>query len=606
MAKIQGISKSSLWNAWKEVRKQLSRMHLRDVTDYIEYDIDPAWWILRLCREIEGGDYEPATVHRFTLAKKMGFSRRMTQPSIPDLVVYRAVVDYLYLKAKKFEKEHVYFAQNTLSKRVRVIEQEHSEVEPTYRFVSGSALREWIEYDQYRKRLLQDEVFPFIVLTDITNFFDTVLYDRVADALHEIRVDRKLVGLLFFILERLSIRDPFNESPRIGIPVDEFDCSRTLAHMVLFPHDERMTRIRGENAYVRWMDDQNFGAQSYADGLKILQQCGHSLMKLHLTPNAGKSKVLNFDQASRHFHFDTNAALDVIQDMPRKSKVEREAVRSALRKTWRESKVREGTGEWGKVLRRFYRLAGLCGAKLFQKRAQRDVLNEPTLADRISDYIRVTGTAGDYLRFVHELWEHPEQVYPDVNRVMMEGLLLVEPSKEDSQEILHFAADLLDGKLKIVGWKQCAALAPLLILRYGDRRSLPRLKRHTQRLKDSHHPAIAKAVVAVYASFGKDEYREVVNAASRLQDNYLAHFLQMLNTSREYREVPTRFKIRRELINDTVAARKRVDIRKLLALRLLKLNDRKAVKRWVDESREWILRQNISDFEKALVNRLLA
>lgn len=130
-------------------------------------------------------------------------------------------------------------------------------------------------------------------------------------------MDRNLVGLLFFLLERLSIRDAFNESPRIGLPVDEFDCSRTLAHMVLFPHDDRMVACVTEGAYVRWMDDQNFGASSYAAGLNILKQCGDSLARLHLTPNTAKSQIMTLAEASRHFHFDVNAALDAVEQMPR-------------------------------------------------------------------------------------------------------------------------------------------------------------------------------------------------------------------------------------------------------------------------------------------------
>lgn len=77
MPKVQGITKASLWKSWRNVRKQLSRTLLRDVTDFVEYDIDPDWWIKRLLVDIEAGHYEPTTVHRFSVAKKMGFSRRM-------------------------------------------------------------------------------------------------------------------------------------------------------------------------------------------------------------------------------------------------------------------------------------------------------------------------------------------------------------------------------------------------------------------------------------------------------------------------------------------------------------------------------------------------
>lgn len=606
MPKIQGITKSSLWSAWRNIRKQISRTYLRDVTDFVEYDIDPDWWIKRLLRDVEDGRYEPAKVYRFSLAKKMGFSRRMTLPSVPDLVLYRAAVDHLYQKAKRLEQKHVYFAQNTLSKKVRELGKGGGDNDPVYDYVSGSALVRWLEFDQYRKRLLQNKLHPFIVLTDITNFFDTILYDRVADALHGIRVDRNLVGLLFFILERLSIREAFNESPRIGLPVEDFDCSRALAHMVLFPHDERMAELVGEGAYVRWMDDQNFGVQSYSEGLNVLKQCGHSLARIHLTANASKSKILSLAEASRHFHFDINAELDVIQEMPRKTTVERRAVGTALRIVWRANKTFEGKGEWGKVLKRFYRLAGISGARFLRNRALNDVLKEPTLTERIADYIRVTSSAGEYVDFMQRLWTHKEQVYPDVNQFLAEGMLKIEPTRTESHLIRRIASGLLRGDYQVPGWQRCAALAPLLILRFGDRRSLPLLKRLVSELDRVPHPAIAKAVVAVYASYGVAEYKSAKNAASHLRDNYLAHFLRMLHTSLQYETVPERFKIRREPVPDTVSGRKRIDVRKLLVIRLLKLNRNKSVADWVRDAKQYMAAQDVSDFDKQLVLRLLS
>lgn len=605
MPKIQGITKKSLWTSWKNVRKQLSRTFIRDVTDFVEYDIDPDWWIKRLLSDIEAGRYEPATVHRYSVAKKMGFSRCMTFPSIPDLVLYRAVVDQLYAKAKRREKKHVYFAQNTLARKVHQIEQD-DDVDTVYRFTSGSALATWLKYDQYRKHLFLDKVYPFIVTTDITNFFDTILYDRVADALHDIRVDRNLLGLLFFILERLSIRDAFNESPRIGLPVDEFDCSRTLAHMVLFPHDNRMVEYVEEGAYVRWMDDQNFGVSSYAEGLNILKQCGTSLARLHLTPNAAKSRIMRLDEASRHFHLDVNAEIDAVEKMPKETALQRRAIRRALGQVWRNCRQYEKRGgEWGKVMKRFYRLAGISGARFLRHRAVLDILREPTLTDRVADYMRVTSTATEYLNFVLRLWKHEEQVYPDINQILTESLLKLEPGADEARAIRQIASALLSGEYSMPGWQHCAALAPLLILRYGDRRSLRLLKRFVNNLEDVPHPAIAKAVVAVYVSYGPDKYQEAVKAASRLQDNHLGHFLRMLAVSTQYEIVPDRFRIRRDPVYDPVAGKKRIDTRKLLVLRFLLLNEGRAVKKWIRDTSQWMIKQEVSDFDKQLVAKLL-
>ena len=610
MPKIRGINKSSLWNAWKNIRKQLSRTSLRDITDYIEFDIDPEWWIKKLVKDIESGRYEPNSPHRFTLGKKLGFSRQMTFPHIPDLVLYRAVTYYIYKRAKRLEKDHVYFAVETLSRRQNELSTDNAN-ESEYTFLSESSFKKWLKFDQYRKRLLLGKIYPYIILTDISNYFDSILYDRVVNLIHKISVDQNIVGLLLFILERLSIRDAFNESPRIGLPVDEFGCSRILAHMVLFPHDERMVKLVGEKAYVRWMDDQSFGASSFAEGLNVLKSCNRSLSRIHLTPNVSKSKILSFKQAYRYFHFDVNKELDKIESNAKLTKIKpfttsrRRLIRKEVGVTWRRSrKFEQDGGEWGKVLKRFYRLAGIGGARFLRHRAMRDILQEPTIAGRVSDYMRVTGDARQYADFVSRLQAHEEQIYPDVNRALAEGLLRVEAQGQDARRYRNLALNLLAKRHDFPGWEACVAIAPLLILRFGDRRSLPRFKKIIQQL-DSTPPAIGKAVAVVYASYGIEEYKEVVRAASKLRNNYLSEFLRMLAAALEYTNVPERFKIRRQPVYDAVAGQEQIDMRKILVLRLLRLNRDRSVEKWIEDTRQWMQKQNISSFDKSLVEKLL-
>src|SRR5688500_2438720 len=108
---IRGISYSSLWAAWKEIRKVLKRSSQRDVVDFIDYDIDPDTWINRLLLELQSGVYEPRRPERFPQGKSKGFSRTLTLPAVPDLVLYRAIIDHCYergLKARR-QRKHVYF-----------------------------------------------------------------------------------------------------------------------------------------------------------------------------------------------------------------------------------------------------------------------------------------------------------------------------------------------------------------------------------------------------------------------------------------------------------------------------------------------------------------
>ena len=80
----------------------------------------------------------------------------------------------------------------------------------------------------------------------------------------------------------------------------------------------------------------------------------------------------------------------------------------------------------------------------------------------------------------------------------------------------------------------------------------------------------------------------------------------MIDLSLQYEAVPERFKIRREPVYDSVAGMKRIDMRKLLVLRLLRLNDEKAVRKWVRDTRDWMAKLDVSAFDKNLVKRLLA
>src|SRR5712672_777075 len=120
MAPIKGISKSSLWNTWKIIRAEIRISSIRDVIDFVDFDVDPDKWIQTLLNQISSGRYEPATPFRFTIGKSNGFSRTITQPAIPDLVLYRTIVDSIYRRALKREHRHVYFKREQLQQAQRI------------------------------------------------------------------------------------------------------------------------------------------------------------------------------------------------------------------------------------------------------------------------------------------------------------------------------------------------------------------------------------------------------------------------------------------------------------------------------------------------------
>lgn len=607
--RIIGVSKSSLWLAWKEVRAELRNATVRDVIDFLDYDIEPEIWITRLLRQISSGTYEPHAPLRFPLAKSGSFKRILTFPMIPDLVLYRAIADYVHKKAKRQQQPHVYYRRGDFHKATRAAqqaaEQEMQKLAADYRFTAVHSFLNWLNYAQYRKHLIVKKVFPFIVICDITNFFNSVLHAEVSNAFRSFPIPSRLIGLLFFLLERLAIRADYSDSPGIGLPVDEFECSRTIANLVLFSHDRGIVKVVGKDAYVRWMDDQVIGVKSRAGGLRLLATLEESLSNLYLTPNANKSGVLTLSDAKLYFHLDTNAALDVLETRIAKRYARRRALVRELSRTWRLALRNEGKGQWGQIQRRVYRLAGLTRARFLRRRASKDLLENPTLAERISDYMRCSGSVTEYLKFLNSILAHKEQIHDDVALVLIESLLRLEASGANARSILRSAETVIGEISRRKRTALFAAPACLLILRFGDRRQISILRRCFQEDRKGMPSQAIRAAAIVHASYGREEFHRVRRAAAVLLLNPLASMVRLVLRILKLAEVPERYKARLQVRRDSVSGRRYLDMRILLAARLLGLNRRKAVRSWLKSWVDTVKKQGISAFDKRLTGRLL-
>ena len=131
--------------------------------------------------------------------------------------------------------------------------------------------RAWLHYSQYRKLLIFKRVYPFIVTTDITNFFDTVLHDKLAECFHSIAAPPRMIGLLFFCWNASQYGKPSRIPRVLGY---QWTNSIVLASLLTcFSTRTTIESLDGVcDAYVRWMDDQNIGVHTRAEGLETLRR----------------------------------------------------------------------------------------------------------------------------------------------------------------------------------------------------------------------------------------------------------------------------------------------------------------------------------------------
>lgn len=235
-----------LRSTWKAIREGLKRAEARDSLDYLEFDLLADQKIKTLRAEVISGSYIPSEPGAFELAKERGAYRVMSILTAEDALIFRHLVDDIYRHAQKDEPPGVFFAQGQPT--VPVGPELKSLVGTTADFYE-SGWHLWIRYHQYRSKTLLSAILPVLVVTDVTNYFESIQHDLLMEYLSPLGISRKSVGLLGKLLERFKPNSGHSPTPRVGLPVDQHDCSRALGHIFLFEHDRRIVSLAGNNHY---------------------------------------------------------------------------------------------------------------------------------------------------------------------------------------------------------------------------------------------------------------------------------------------------------------------------------------------------------------------
>lgn len=612
---IPGVTKTALWKSWKEVRERIRDSSLRDIVDFIEFDVEPDKWIGVLLTDLRRGSYLPSAPRRFPLGKSKGFSRWMTLPDVRDLVVFHAIATQVVNRASRhhtkpkhvyFQRDHITKAQVAAMKEAKTLLPPPPQVEAgagDYVPMSRAGYKNWLRFHQYRKWLLFEKIYPFIIKTDITNFFDSIAHAQIEAVLFELGFQRNVVGLLLLLLERLSIRDSYSPAPRVGIPVDEFDCSRCLAHVVLFSHDERMVKLLGEEAYTRWMDDQVFGLPDEGACYRALAELNSSLRRMHLTPNASKTRILTLAQARRDLFFVVNDQLDridaEINDKKRLNTRLLKELRKKWLRIWKSAIKNEGIGEWNKILKRCYRIASRLKTRLLVRRAHEDMIQDPALAGNIAAYLRTVCDVEEFVARTTAIVSDDRNVYDDVRRRIAEEVLRLEP--KNGVEVALMRRLALDGLGRSRATQFPGDIVPLLVLRYCDKRSVRRLQ---SMLLTEPRSETARARSLTLASYGVEQRAAVVKLAQQTLHGPLGLVASLLS---EFEEPPAsqrwkRLQRRLNLRFDSALGKSYIDMRSVLQARLMMTNGDAERDMKVFVKSKWL--PSASTFEVSLLRRL--
>lgn len=436
------FSIANLQKTWQVIRKELQYTITRDAVDWLDWvlTIDSSLAIIR--EQVLQGSYVPSQATRIEAGKSKGSYRVLTALNVRDALIYRHISDYALLIALPRKVEGAYFSRRQTSTPVgKTFGYKPSESDEFYAI--------WLRYNEYRSKTLLNSPYQTLVITDISNYFESVSHDLLFEYLAPLGLPRKAVGTLGRLLETFRPDAGHSPSPHMGIPVDDLDCSRELAHIFLFEHDRRIVNEFGIKNYVRWMDDQNIGVRDMAEARKVVNTMTRSLSQQRLTLNSQKTKFLSPAEVTVHFQLDVNAALTDWWEKLKSSQWKISAqLCNDLLDIWTRFSTSNtaGKGNWDKVLKRFYGYSTRANLDFLEQESLKNLIDYPDLAERIFEYYARRNEGQKLLNLFGEYAKKRENLFEIVENQFFEALLLLDPDAKTRKNCLSLSKQFAKGQ----------------------------------------------------------------------------------------------------------------------------------------------------------------
>ena len=235
------FAKRNIVETWRNIVKdQIRSLDIKDLYDYYDFNYNIEERAESIRNEILEGNYKSKSILVYKLEKKFGICRHMVIPQPSDALILQVITDSIVENVLKIQP-----SSKTYYSRER-----HSLKLPHE--ISNSYLDWKSQWKDFQKEIYDfTESKNFIVVTDLTNYFDSIRLKEIRNILaSKIKIDEILLDLMFKIIEDISWKPDYLPFSGQGLPTINIEGIRLLAHLLLFEIDEILMN-RTNNSYTR-------------------------------------------------------------------------------------------------------------------------------------------------------------------------------------------------------------------------------------------------------------------------------------------------------------------------------------------------------------------
>lgn len=286
---INGVE-LNIWRAIKRLENDLRDDWFQDPLNF-KHLVSKEFFLERIKDSL--GDsiiqYSPTSLAKHFTIPKSGYSTRPSiEVSFIDRILYQAYVDKL--------------AENldvSLDRKIYSFRYNSGKGNDSYMF--HYSIEQWKKYIYQTKSILNDDK-PFLVVADITNFFENIninlLKKQFNGMVHNFKKStvessenlNSIIDNIVFLFNKWNDKSVNSE---FGIPQNR-DASSFLANAFLSKLDKTMIYSNGHSSYYRYMDDIRIVCKTKSEAIKAIYDLSIAMRGLGLSLNSSKTKILNF------------------------------------------------------------------------------------------------------------------------------------------------------------------------------------------------------------------------------------------------------------------------------------------------------------------------
>ena len=516
------ISVDNFKIAWKQLKKTFPKDLVKDPFEYLDYEINLKDNLWNLVTQIKNDKYTPKRPLIIQFAKSKGMYRPVAILDVEDLIVFQAIVIRIAPKLDTLLPSGVFAARAT-----------GDDKKPFKGWYN-----EWPKY-QNKIKDIKDEGFNVLVVTDISAYFENIDHRILKEIILQNEIDKKLVDLLFFMLETWTHRPDYCANLYRGIPqTTNQECSNFLSNIFLHKHDKIIDDMPNCE-YTRWIDDMNIAVHTEIEGKMVLKSISENLRDLYLFPNTGKTEILVDENIDKHFYFEQNEYIDYFEDkikMTVKNGDDLKNLENELIENYDIFLKENSEGMWFKVLKRYYTVFTRIRSTYLLQGVIEHLEKYPMLDEKVYSYLFVLDYSDDALNKVINYIRSSENLYDSVEIKLLELLLNMRIPNDKKLELVKFGREIFADMNR--NWYS-RAIAALTIAKYGQNSDIRKLAQYycTQYEEE---PKLRKYLVAITTLLGvKDKhYNRVIEKANKEYSEDIQSLIRLIDIVSNSSDIP--------------------------------------------------------------------